>query len=288
MLHRTLLVVLCFAILSVGSIIYAQNETGCDRVALITLVNYYGSQIENASDEEFVAIAGKIERLISLHLERCSGETLQTELTPTPSQTPTATPPTATIHRSRVRLFSVIPTGNVNVRECGSTSCTILGTSVSGQVYDVFAVTESSDGDWYEIELDSGSRGYIASWLTTRGPDTMIDIYDGYWDTFLHCSVNSRVSRARSNNIDFAIWGEALNEVIVDILRPNRTEPEPVYRQYDKTFLDSEDLYIHQTYLSSYWPAGIYQLRLQRDGRTRVFGFNLEQAGETTIYVYCE
>jgi hypothetical protein len=245
----------------------AQSEIDCDPAALSDALIAYAEDIANASDDEIVDIASEVDTLLANYLEAC----------PANEDEPRITSPTDA-------LFTIQATGNVNVRSCNETTCDILTTTTTGQVFSVVG----EDGDWYEIDLGDGQTGFIASWLTTRGPDEIIDIYEGYLDLDLACIVQANVSRSTSNGLDFAISGEALNEVTADIYRPNASSAEPVWRQFDKTFIDTGDPYIHQVYSSSYWPTGSYQLHLERNGEQRIYGFDLTQTGETTIYVLCE
>lgn len=180
--------------------------------------------------------------------------------------------------------FTIKANGAVNIRSCGETTCSIVGTSTDGQTYTVVG----EDGDWYEIELDDGETGFIASWLTVKGPDEVIDIYEGYADADLVCAVQATVARGTSKDVAFAINGDGQHEVTVDLYRPNTSTPEPVWQQLPKTFIDTGEAYIHQLYRSSNFPNGTYQISLERGGVTKVLEFDLNQSGNTTIFVYCQ
>ncbi|AXI10746.1 SH3 domain-containing protein [Oceanobacillus sp. 143] len=53
---------------------------------------------------------------------------------------------------------------SVNIRSGPSTSYSIIGSTYSGDTYPLVA----TDGDWHQVSLANGSRGWIASWLTDK------------------------------------------------------------------------------------------------------------------------
>lgn len=251
--------------LSIMSPVSAQDDS-CDTQQLSEAISEQVDNIEEGAYTDVEDAAEEINTLLTTYLDDCVDSDSVT-----------------TVNNEDV-LFTVSVNQNVNIRSCSSTSCQSVGTARTRQDYDVVG----EDNDWYEIVLDDGSTGFIASWLTVRAPDEVIDIYESHIDRTLNCGMTAVVSRSTSDNLDFAISGEAMDEVTVDIYRPNRTEPEPVYRQLDKTFIDTGDSYIHQIYSSSNWALGTYRLRLVRDNNSRIYEFELEEEGETTIFVYCE
>ncbi len=183
----------------------------------------------------------------------------------------------------KTALFNVIVNGNVNVRSCGSTECEILGQATNGQVLSVVDEVEN----WYEVEWGTGTA-FIAAWLTTRGPDVMVDLYDGYLDWDTGCILALRTKRG-DNDLNIAISGEKHSEVTVDIYRPNETTPVSVSAQYDKTFIDTGDVYIHQAYYwGTWWPTGVYQIELTLDGKSSMIGFEIPNAGDHWLYVSCD
>lgn len=183
----------------------------------------------------------------------------------------------------REALFNVVVNGNVNVRSCASTTCSLVGQATNGQVLHVLG----EDGDWYEVQWESGTA-FIASWLTTRGPDVYVDLTEGYVDPITGCSLFLRKNRG-DTDLYFAISGERHSNVWVDVYRPNDIAPLDVAAQYDKTFIDTEEVYIQQTYYwGTWWPSGTYRVELTLDGKSSLIGFDFENGVEHLIYVYCD
>lgn len=260
----TLIVFVCLA---AGFVPAAAQDDACDLDALSSAVADQAAALADATYDDVAGIQQEIDTLINDYVTNCAN------VNPTAPRTSSAAP-----------MFNVQTTAAVNIRSCGSTTCDIVATSTNNQMYPVVG----TDGDWYEIDLGNGETGFVASWLTVRGPDELIDIYEGYYDADLDCVIQATVARASSNDLHFAISGDAQNDVVVDIYRPNRTEPERVWTQLTKTFVDTGNVYVDQLYLSSYWPNGNYRISLERDGQTKVYGFELNQTGRATIYVDCD
>ena len=102
--------------------------------------------------------------------------TLTPTITPTPTSTSTYTPtktPTLTytpgVSEMRI-LFKVSPNNTINIRSCPDKTCDPpLGQARRGDILEVVAQKQESDGAWYEIKY--GDRtAYIAGWLTTHIP----------------------------------------------------------------------------------------------------------------------
>ena len=97
-------------------------------------------------------------------------------ITPTPTPTSTYTPsktPTITNTPSvseMKALFKVRPNGTINIRSCPDTTCNPpLGQARRGDILEVVAQKQESDGAWYEIKYGD-ITAYIAGWLTTHIP----------------------------------------------------------------------------------------------------------------------
>lgn len=187
--------------------------------------------------------------------------------------------------------FNVVPTSNVNLRGCASTTCDLVGSATTGQVIEVLAVDTDEQGrEWYLFETDDGDTAFIAAWLTKQGPDirlTQQEIEEGYIDLNTSCVLAMNVSRGR-NDMAFAITGSAYDDVYVDLYRPNEIYPLNVSGQYPKTFIDTGDMYIHQTYYASF-PAGVYTIEITgANGNTSVIEFDYQNTGDAMIYALCE
>jgi hypothetical protein len=187
--------------------------------------------------------------------------------------------------------FNVVPTGNVNLRACASTTCAQVGTASTSQVIEVLAVDTDEQGrEWYQFETEDGDVAFIAEWLTKQGPDvrlTQQELQDGYVDLNTNCVLVLEVSRGR-NAMAFAITGEAYTDVFIDLYRPNEVRPLNVFGQYPKTFIDTGDMYIHQVYSASY-PAGVYTIELTgANGNTSIIEFDYQNTGDALIYALCD
>jgi len=184
---------------------------------------------------------------------------------------------------SKTPLFNVVVDGNVNVRDCGSTSCKVVGQATDGQVL----VVVGQDNEWYEVEWGSDTA-FIASWLTTRGPDVVVNLYEGYIDPETGCILMLNTRRGGSD-LGLAISGKRRDEVLADVYRPGNNAPTRVDAQFDKTFIDTGQPYIHQSYyLTSWWPTGVYEIGLTLAGRSSRIGFNIPESGDHTIFVMCD
>ncbi len=179
--------------------------------------------------------------------------------------------------------FNVVTNSNANLRTCAATTCDVAGQVSSGQVLSVI----SQEDDWYQVTWEDGTA-YIATWLTTRGPDVYVDLTESYEDPKTGCQAKLRLGRGDSI-IDFAISGEKRKDVWVDIYRPNENTPVEVFAQYDKTFIDTDEPYIHQTYYwGTWWPTGTYQLELTLGDKSSMIAFDIAQSGGHVIYVSCD
>jgi uncharacterized protein YraI len=183
----------------------------------------------------------------------------------------------------REAMFNAVVSGNVNLRSCASTNCAIVGQALNGQVVPVVA----QDGNWYEIKWENGTA-FIASWLTTRGPDVHVDLTEGYFDRTTGCGLVLRKNRG-DTDLYFAISGDRQDDVWVDLYRVNENKPLDVAGQYVKEFIDTKEIYIHQSYYwGTWWPSGVYRIELTLDGESSMIGFDFESGAEHIIYVHCE
>jgi hypothetical protein len=180
-------------------------------------------------------------------------------------------------------LFNVIVNGNVNLRSCADTGCDVVGQADNASLLTVV----SEDGDWYEVQTDDGTA-FIASWLTTRGPDDVIQVGERYSDIKTGCDIVFDIARG-DMDINLILTGDNRNSVVVDLYRPNETNPLRVEGQLDKTFIDTGDPYIHQYYsFGLFWPLGIYQLEMQAGGETSMLAWELKDRGDYNIFVLCD
>jgi hypothetical protein len=179
--------------------------------------------------------------------------------------------------------FSVVVNGNANLRSCAGTNCDVVGQAAPGELLTVV----SQDNDWYEVQVDDGTA-FIASFLVTRGPDEVISVDEAYFDARTGCTVAFDINRG-DMDINIIIAGESRDDVVVDLYRPNESNPLSVEGQLDKTFIDTGDPYIHQYYSWNVgYPNGLYNLELSMDGNVSRLAWELETRGDYNIFVYCE
>lgn len=80
--------------------------------------------------------------------------------TPEPTATPTATP-NQPIGIGTVKIQDV---ANANVREKSNEDSTRVGRAMAGQTYPCLSI---AGNDWYKIQLENGTVGYISQWVAT-------------------------------------------------------------------------------------------------------------------------
>ncbi len=189
---------------------------------------------------------------------------------------------TETTHILQADSFVVIVNGNVNLRSCPSTDCDVVGSASNGSSLTVLGI----NGDWYQVQRDSGTA-FIASRLTTRGPDAIIQVDEPYLDTKTGCLIVFDIKRG-DMDINFILSGTNRSDVLADLYRPNEIHPLPVAAQLDKTFIDTNEPYIYQYYQWNVsWPLGTYQLELSLNGKTSKLAWELQTRGNYNIYVDC-
>ncbi len=200
--------------------------------------------------------------------------------------------PTQTVDPN-FEIYFVVPTSNMNVRACGSTSCDVVGSVTATDVIEVLEETDDDQGrgQWLRFELDGG-EAWVAGWLTRPGPDIRLsqsEIEDGYLDERTNCIVLLNVVRG-SSNMAFVITGEARGDVFVDLYRPNENQPLRVDGTYHKTFIDTGDPYLHQVYgWRVGFPSGIYTIDLTGpDGENSIIEFEYTRTGDSSIFVVCD
>lgn len=178
--------------------------------------------------------------------------------------------------------FSVIVNGNINLRSCAGTNCDVVGQATDGSVLEVIGQEE----DWYEVIFD-GETAFIASWLTTRGPDAVIETGERYMIESNGCIVVPDAKRG-DMDVNVIITGDRLNDTVVDLYRPNDQYALQVDTQLDKTFIDTGDVYIHQLYRWNVsFPTGLYTIEVTLDDETARIGWNVTERAQYNVYVLC-
>ncbi len=178
--------------------------------------------------------------------------------------------------------FTVVANGNANLRSCGNTDCGVVGATHQGDLLTVVGV----NGDWYEVQYGNGTA-FIASWLTTRGPDAIVQTDQPYADPRTGCVVVFTMKRG-DMDITVILSGTHRNSVLADLYRPSESRPLPVAGQLDKTFIDTGEPYLDQYYSWNIgWTEGTYQLELSANGQTSRLAWELENRGDYYIYIDC-
>jgi uncharacterized protein YraI len=184
-------------------------------------------------------------------------------------------------------LFTVTANGNINMRSCAGTNCAVVGQAADGSTLTVLETETATEGEWYRVQSDGG-EAWVAGWLTTRGPDTVIDISEPYMDLATGCMVAFDYSRG-DPRLHVIITGAGMEDTEVDVFLPGQSQPLPVDAQYDKAFIDTGDLYIDQFYRWNVpWSPGLYQLEIRFDGQTSRLGWELDRQGDYAVYVVCQ
>lgn len=180
-------------------------------------------------------------------------------------------------------LFTVVVNDVANLRACASTDCEVVG-KVQGQTsLPVISVED----DWYRVEFN-GSPAYIASWLTTRGPDATVSVDEVYRDPVTGCAVAFDIKRGDAG-LRVLLAGTKRGDVFVDLYRPGDSRPLTVEGQLDKTFIDTGEPYVDQYYAwNARWPMGMYQLELKMGNNSTRLAWEMKTSGDYLVYVYCE
>ncbi len=179
--------------------------------------------------------------------------------------------------------FNVVASGTANLRSCAGTNCSIVGKTTNGQILTVI----STEGDWYEVQLDNGTA-YISSSVTTPGPDAVIQTDQTYTDPKTGCMVAFDIKRG-SSDISLILAGKHQDKIVADLYRPRENNPLRVEGQLDKTFTDTGDPYILQYYsFDVSWPKGVYQLTISINGQSSRLAWTLDTSGIYNIYIYCD
>lgn len=103
------------------------------------------------------------------------------------------------------------------------------------------------------------------------------------------CQLGLGSDRAMDMDVSVIISGERRNDVIVDIIPPDRSSALQVNNQYHKRFIDTDELFIYQTYAwDTPWKSGsytvVYKLRGQPSKRESLY---ISGSGDHNIYVEC-
>lgn len=178
--------------------------------------------------------------------------------------------------------FSVIVNGNINLRSCAGTNCDVVGQSADGSVLEVVG----EEDDWYEVNFGGGTA-FIASWLTTRGPDALIETGERYDIESNGCIIVPEPKRG-DMDVNVIITGDRLSDVVVDIYRPNDQYALRVDTQLDKTFIDTGEVYVLQVYRwNMSFPIGLYTIEVTLDDETHRIGWNLTERADYNVFVLC-
>lgn len=181
-------------------------------------------------------------------------------------------------------LFKISVKSSINLRDCGGTDCELVGKAQPGEIYEVVA----EDDDWYEIRFERGTA-FIAGWLTSRLPDSIVETGEPLHIFAASCVVVPDLSRSSSMDINVIITGDRTNDVQVDLYRPDNDKPLPVYRQLDKTFIDTGGSYILQTYhWNTWWPTGLYTVDVQLGRRLEKIAWNVTERADYNFFVSCD
>jgi hypothetical protein len=178
--------------------------------------------------------------------------------------------------------FNIQVDGNVNLRECAGTSCSIVGQARDGEILAVLGEID----DWYEV-IYEGESAWIASWVTSPAPDAIIETDEPHLVDGTTCVIVPSLKRG-DMDINFILTGDRQDDIIADLYRPIDTNPLRVNSQLDKTFIDSGDTYVLQTYRWNVsFPTGLYMIELTFDDEIYRIGWNVAERADYNIYIQC-
>ena len=154
----------------------------------------------------------------------------------TPSKTPTLTY-TPDVSGMKV-LFKVSPNSAINIRSCPSTACSPpLRQARRGEILEVVAQKQESDGPWYEIRY--GDRtAYVAGWLTTKYDSARTNTLTPIRLPDSHPRVAYTLSAPRSLQSSVTSSGDIIVEWQAPRWRP-RKPSDPTRISYKVTLLRS-------------------------------------------------
>ena len=233
-------------------------EYNCELIEMI---------LEDFGDEAYVREDGEIQTLDDFYADTVPECT---------SDIDSSIPPGST-------LFKVTVRSSVNLRDCGNTTCDLVGKTEAGDILDVIA----EDGDWYEIRYERGTA-FVAGWLTTRLPDALVETDASVLVPGTACIIAPNLKRG-DMDINIIITGGRKDDVKVDLYRPDDENPMRVDGQLDKTFIDTGDTYIFQYYYWNTWfPTGIYTVQVEIDDQIQKVAWNVTERADYNVFVLCE
>ena len=236
----------------------SETEFNCELVKKL---------LEDHGDEPYARVNGEVQTFTEFH----------TNAVPACDSAGNSSP-------SGETLFKVSTSGAVNLRDCGNTSCNLVGKTAADGILEVVA----GDGEWYEIKYDGGTA-FIAGWLTTRLPDALIETGETHYILETGCVVVPDSKRSSDLDITIIITGDNKDDVVVDLYRPDNDTPLKVQGQLDKTFIDTGDSYIHQYYYwNTWWPTGIYTIVVEMDRNVYKIAWNVVDRDDYNVFVNCD
>ena len=171
----------------------------------------------------------------------------------------------------------------------------------------------SRDLDWrpglYRIELDLGESSSVFNWEmerpgnyallvdcdapspggsgSGRGP-VMLELEESQHDPVTGCIV-VLFPESADDDLDILLQGERREEVAARVLGPDERRPRPYDGRLNRTFADSDEPYVLQYYSANQgWPAGLYRLELELEGRVSEFGWHMESPRDQSLLILCD
>lgn len=181
-------------------------------------------------------------------------------------------------------LYRITINAGTNIRDAAGIPSSILGKAQQGVEYDVFSETEGDQYTWLEIVF-AGETAYVASSLTTRLPDFMLEEGgDPIAIQGTNCLAYHSTQRHRRISIHVVFYNDADDEIYADIYKPGATSPVPIYR----SDYDAQTDGTYQRY-SQWWSEGVYTLELEAkdSGLKTVMGFTIDGTKTNFLGVGC-
>ncbi len=103
------------------------------------------------------------------------------------------------------------------------------------------------------------------------------------------CRIYPSSERGNPLDVNIIIHGSRRNHATVDLYLPNSTNALPVKSQYDKRFIDTEELYVQQVYdWDTSWRSGEYEVIAFLNGKRYTKTWRVSKSAGVVWNVYVE
>lgn len=115
------------------------------------------------------------------------------------------------------------------------------------------------------------------------------DSHDLFESPVSGCQIYPSSERGNPLDVNIIIHGSRQNHTTVDLYLPNSRNALPVKSQYDKKFIDTEELYIQQVYdWDTSWRSGVYEVIAVMNGKRYTKTWRVSESAGVVWNVYVE